>query len=287
MLGTSNAKSKHQGNIAPPKLQRIPKSDGSEPHLRVASKHSKAVSVPTSTAQPDKKEGTWFGQTEKKFLHSYDGTVLKPAQNIATMAGKRYIIIPKNNAMSVQPAITIKPDKIGDKPNTLHVNSAIDSSNVTESQSSQLPATEEQMEKALSNENSNELSIDSLYNQKSAKSNHKNDTVDVSKDTLKDTSNSEETPESPKGSSIAMDVDSNELSDNLIPELEYIKFPEVKPQTKKRFKKLEAKSRRSSQNKSLANGTTQKSNNSKVENSNSVDERTSTAILNIVRASTK
>lgn len=35
------------------------------------------------------------------------------------MAGKRYIVVPKNNAMAVQPAITVRPDKIGDKAPTL------------------------------------------------------------------------------------------------------------------------------------------------------------------------
>ncbi|XP_034947108.1 uncharacterized protein [Chelonus insularis] len=35
----------------------------------------------------------------------------KPAQNIAILSGKKYIVVPKNNAGAVQPAITAKTDK--------------------------------------------------------------------------------------------------------------------------------------------------------------------------------
>ncbi|XP_033207190.1 uncharacterized protein LOC117166881 [Belonocnema kinseyi] len=294
MLNTSNAKSKLQGNLAPPKLQRIPKADGSEPHLRIASKHSKAVSVLTSSAQSDKKEAKRFAQTENDFLHSYDGIVPKPAQNIATMAGKRYIIVPKNNTMSVQPAITLKPDKIGDKPPTLQKNSATDNSNVTENQSSQVAATEEPIEKVASKKDNEVLADKPEANHKDenndqkVKDNSKDVSKDDSKDASKDTSKSEETPaEPPKDNLITMDVDSNELSDHVIQELEDIRFPEVEPPAKKKLKKLEAKNRRSSQNKYLANGTTHNNDNFKVENSNSVDDRTSTAILNIARAGIK
>ncbi|XP_011689685.1 PREDICTED: uncharacterized protein LOC105451120 isoform X2 [Wasmannia auropunctata] len=113
MLGAQNAKSKHQTNSSPPKLQRIPKSESAEAQTRNSSK------IPSSSNSPstvDKKESTWFPQTENEFLQSHDGTIPKPAQNIAVMGGKRYIVVPKNNAMAVQPAITVKPDKIGDKP---------------------------------------------------------------------------------------------------------------------------------------------------------------------------
>jgi len=116
MLSAQNAKSiKHQTNSSLPKLQRIPKSDGAEVQTKNSSKTTKIPSS-NSSSTIDKKESTWFPQTENEFLQSHDGTMPKPAQNIAVMGGKRYIVVPKNNAMAVQPAITIKPDKIGDKP---------------------------------------------------------------------------------------------------------------------------------------------------------------------------
>ncbi|XP_018346112.1 PREDICTED: uncharacterized protein LOC108750824 [Trachymyrmex septentrionalis] len=116
MLSAQNAKSiKHQTNSSLPKLQRIPKSDGAEVQTKNS---SKTIKIPSSNSSStiDKKESTWFPQTENEFLQSHDGTMPKPAQNIAVMGGKRYIVVPKNNAMAVQPAITVKPDKIGDKP---------------------------------------------------------------------------------------------------------------------------------------------------------------------------
>ncbi|XP_018392974.1 PREDICTED: uncharacterized protein LOC108772026 isoform X2 [Cyphomyrmex costatus] len=115
MLSAQNAKSiKHQANASLPKLQRIPKSDSIEVQTRNSTKIPSTSSNSSSTT--DKKESTWFPQTENEFLQSHDGTMPKPAQNIAIMGGKRYIVVPKNNAMAVQPAITVKPDKIGDKP---------------------------------------------------------------------------------------------------------------------------------------------------------------------------
>ena len=277
MLGTSNTKSKHQGNLAPPKLQRIPKSDGSEPHLRIASKLSKTASIPTSIVQNEKKEGTWFTQTENELRHSYDGTVLKPAQNIATMAGKRYIIVPKNNAMAVQPAITIKPDKIGDKPPILHVDSTTESSNICESQSClQATTTEELFEKGVTNQDASEASKDG------SKENQKDNPI-VILDSPKDTSN-------------AMEIDSNQSSENgLVPESsEAISLFEIVPPSKKKLKKSNTKSRKS-QNKALINGTSQNSeinsavqkNYIRMENLKTVDDRTSTAILNIARAGIK
>lgn len=117
MLSAQNTKStKHQTNSSLPKLQRIPKSDGTEAQIKNSSKTTKIPSSSNSSSTIDKKESTWFPQTENEFLQSHDGTMPKPAQNIAVMGGKRYIVVPKNNAMAVQPAITIKPDKIGDKP---------------------------------------------------------------------------------------------------------------------------------------------------------------------------
>lgn len=140
MLGAQNAKSKHQSNSSPPKLQRIPKSDNADAQARSSSKITKISSANSSPSNIDKKEGTWFPQTENEFLQSYDGTMPKPAQNIALMGGKRYIVVPKNNAMAVQPAITVRPDKIGDKPPMLQDGSLTDISNTVDNSVTKLRA---------------------------------------------------------------------------------------------------------------------------------------------------
>ncbi|XP_070166906.1 titin homolog [Polyergus mexicanus] len=140
MLGAQNAKSKHQTNSSPPKLQRIPKSDNMDAQTRNFSKITKISSANSSSSNIDKKEGTWFPQTENEFLQSYDGTMPKPAQNIALMGGKRYIVVPKNNAMAVQPAITVRPDKIGDKPPMLQDGSLTDISNTVDNSVTKLRA---------------------------------------------------------------------------------------------------------------------------------------------------
>ncbi|KAL2725322.1 nucleolar protein dao-5 isoform X1 [Vespula squamosa] len=131
MLGTQNAKQKPQTSLTPPKLQRIPKSENADIQSRSANKFSK-IATTSSTSPSEKKEDTWFPQSENEFLQSHDGILPKPAQNIALMGGKRYIVVPKNNAMAVQPAITVKPDKIGDKPPMLQESSLIDVSNTME-----------------------------------------------------------------------------------------------------------------------------------------------------------
>ncbi|XP_017758289.1 PREDICTED: uncharacterized protein LOC108549429 isoform X1 [Eufriesea mexicana] len=143
MLGAQSAKSKHQVNLSPPKLQRIPKSDNADTQSRNITKVSKTSSTtPHSSLNSDNKESSWFAQTENEFLQSHDGTLPKPAQNIALMGGKRYIVVPKNNAMAVQPAITVKPDKIGDKPPVLQdgmptdISNAVDNSMSTKSRMS-------------------------------------------------------------------------------------------------------------------------------------------------------
>lgn len=133
MLGTQNVKQKPQTSLTPPKLQRIPKSENADIQSRSTSKFSKTATTTTSSTSPsEKKEDTWFPQSENEFLQSHDGILPKPAQNIALMGGKRYIVVPKNNAMAVQPAITVKPDKIGDKPPMLQESSLIDISNTME-----------------------------------------------------------------------------------------------------------------------------------------------------------
>lgn len=141
MLGAQNAKTKHPTNLIPPKLQRIPKSDGTDAQTRSPSRTAKVPSAtPSLPLNIDKKDSGWFPQTENDFLQSHDGTVPKPAQNIAVMGGKRYIVVPKNNAMAVQPAITVKPDMIGDKPPTLHDGSLIDISNTVDNAITKLRA---------------------------------------------------------------------------------------------------------------------------------------------------
>ncbi|XP_054015202.1 uncharacterized protein LOC128896072 isoform X1 [Hylaeus anthracinus] len=133
MLGTQGAKSKHHVTLTPPKLQRIPKSDNPDSQSRNGAKVSKASSATSySSLNSDKKEGNWFAQAEHEFLQSHDGVLPRPAQNIALMGGKKYIVVPKNNAMAVQPAITVKPDKIGDKPPILQDGSLTDISNTVD-----------------------------------------------------------------------------------------------------------------------------------------------------------
>lgn len=133
MLGAQNTKSKHQVNLSPPKLQRIPKSDNADSQSRNATKILKTSSATShSPLNSDNKESSWFAQTENEFLQSHDGILPKPAQNIALMGGKRYIVVPKNNAMAVQPAITVKPDKIGDKPPILQDGTLTDISNAVD-----------------------------------------------------------------------------------------------------------------------------------------------------------
>ncbi|XP_076172948.1 uncharacterized protein LOC143149451 isoform X2 [Ptiloglossa arizonensis] len=132
MLGAQSAKLKHQVNLTPPKLQRIPKSDSADLQSRNTAKVTRTPLASYSPSNSDKKESNWFAQAEHEFLQSHDGILPKPAQNIALMGGKRYIVVPKNNAMAVQPAITVKPDKIGDKPPILQDGSLTDISNTVD-----------------------------------------------------------------------------------------------------------------------------------------------------------
>ncbi|XP_012256554.2 titin homolog [Athalia rosae] len=131
MLGAQNTKSKHPLNSTPPKLQRIPKSDSQDSQTRNAQKVSRSITNQKSPVV-EKNEGSWYTHARNELLHSCDGSLPKPAQNIALMAGKKYIVVPKNNAMAVQPAITVKQDKIGDKPPLLKESSPTEVSNTTE-----------------------------------------------------------------------------------------------------------------------------------------------------------
>lgn len=296
MIGTSNIKSKHPGNIAPPKLQRIPKSDGTDAHLRIISKYSKSGTCPppppppTSlppVSQSEKKETAWFNKNDNEFLHSYDGSIPKPAQNIATMAGKKYIIIPKNNSMAVQPAITVKQDKIGDKIPALPVNSSTDNPSVpNEEISSQIAPIDEQLKKSASNnEGDNVVSMDSSNNQKDSPA---DDKVDDSKNIDPSNDAPKETVKPTNETSTPMEIDSNDISEKNLPleSNEPSKLPEVNNSGKKKLKKTVGKNRRGSQNKFLANGTSPKGA-FMAQSSNIVDDRQSTAILNIARAGLK
>jgi hypothetical protein len=116
VLSAQNSKSIHQTGLLP-KLQRIPKLDSSYPLQSVTPKTSKTVKSHTLSKVSEKKESSWCIQTESEFLHKNEVAPFKPAQNIALMGGKRYIVVPKNNVMAIQPAITLRQDnKIGDKP---------------------------------------------------------------------------------------------------------------------------------------------------------------------------
>lgn len=133
MLGAQNPKAKHPLNTTPPKLQRIPKSDSNaDTQMRNVQKISRSIMNKKSTPIVEKKEGSWYTHSRNELLHSSDGSMPKPAQNIALMAGKKYIVVPKNNAMAVQPAVTSKTDKIGDKPPFLRDSSPTEVSNTNE-----------------------------------------------------------------------------------------------------------------------------------------------------------
>ncbi|XP_043461937.1 uncharacterized protein LOC122498306 isoform X3 [Leptopilina heterotoma] len=297
MIGTSNIKAKHSGNIAPPKLQRIPKSDGTDAHLRIISKHLKSGPCQTAVALPppptptpppashsiaqstEKKEAAWFNKNDNDFrLNSYDGSVPKPAQNIATMAGKRYIIIPKNNSMAVQPAITVKQDKLTDKTPALPINSSTDNT-VSKEETTQIkeltPIVEQKEKTIIDNEGPSETSMEIFSDNQKENVNEdlvedlKNISHEISKDV-------QETGEAGKEFSTPMEIESNEMnfpveaSDNG-------KLSEIVNLGRKKLKKAVGKNRRGVRSKYLSNGTTQKL----------VDERASSGILNIARAGLK
>lgn len=94
MLGSNPAAYKPQGSLIPlPKLQRI----NAEPQ------NLPKVPAIVSTYNSNDRKSDFYKIAE---LPSS-----LPAQNLAVMNGKKYIVIPKNNAMAVQPAITIKKEK--------------------------------------------------------------------------------------------------------------------------------------------------------------------------------
>lgn len=114
MLATQTNKSK-QPLPSLPKLQKTVKTE--IPEVLEQNSYSSPPS-PISSPQPlqtERKDTNWSASSEKEYLQRQEGSSPKPAQNIAVMSGKRYIVVPKNNAMAVQPAITMKQDKIADK----------------------------------------------------------------------------------------------------------------------------------------------------------------------------
>lgn len=60
------------------------------------------------------KDRSWFAR-RNEYVHNHASSVAKPAQNIAVLGDKRYIVIPKNNSMSVQPAIKPRNNRFTDK----------------------------------------------------------------------------------------------------------------------------------------------------------------------------
>ncbi|XP_015117956.1 uncharacterized protein LOC107041748 isoform X2 [Diachasma alloeum] len=104
MLGSHTIKSKL------PKPHQSSKPETEEP-LKDKIPMSNLSEVPSVIDNVDTSLSSWFSPPGKKFLHNHGGCKLQPAQNIAKMGGKRYIVVPKNNDMAVQPAIPIRPDR--------------------------------------------------------------------------------------------------------------------------------------------------------------------------------
>lgn len=116
MIGSQNLKSGHLSaieKISPSKSQKTPVSENAmDSPIKVAGKSSRHSNIALSTPNRTNNSSLWFERANREFLHRQDVSEPKPAQNIALLAGKRYIVVPKNNAMSVQPAIAARPDKM-------------------------------------------------------------------------------------------------------------------------------------------------------------------------------
>ncbi|XP_043283732.1 uncharacterized protein [Venturia canescens] len=118
MMSSQNAAKVQPSVVTSPKPTKTVKTESSKSEPRRLEKKRNLSRSPNVSPSAERKDTAWL-HTGNEFLRGHDGTVPKPAQNIALMAGKRYIVVPKNNAMAVQPAITVRPDKIGDKAPTL------------------------------------------------------------------------------------------------------------------------------------------------------------------------
>lgn len=143
MIGTHNAKSKFLTTGLTPSIQKPTKIDTD---IIISSNKSLKTSNSTNIIDKNKKDESIkksLISRRKEYIHSHDGSALRPAQNIAIMGNKSYIVIPKNNAMSVQPAI--KPrHSLANKSgyyqdnllNDLNEKNIIDRKNITTSSSS-------------------------------------------------------------------------------------------------------------------------------------------------------
>lgn len=109
MLNAQNSKPAHQTGLLPT-LQLIPKSNTSRSLQNVTSKIIDLTEKEKECCDP---------RIKNKISHYYGNSSLKPAQNIGLITGKRYIIVPKNNDMAVQPPRTLIQDKF--KPNQSRV----------------------------------------------------------------------------------------------------------------------------------------------------------------------
>ncbi|KAK0163562.1 hypothetical protein PV327_007231 [Microctonus hyperodae] len=116
MIGSQNLKSGHLSaieKISPSKSQKNPVSENTmDSPIKVAGKSLRHSNTSLSTSNRTNNSSLWFERANREFLHRQDVSEPKPAQNIALLGGKRYIVVPKNNAMSVQPAIAARPDKM-------------------------------------------------------------------------------------------------------------------------------------------------------------------------------
>ncbi|XP_063977307.1 uncharacterized protein LOC135162594 isoform X2 [Diachasmimorpha longicaudata] len=104
MLGSHTIKSKL------PKPHQSSKTE-TEESLKDKAPVSNTSGVTSVMDKVDTSLSSWLSPPDKKYLRSHDGCKPQPAQNIAKMGGKRYIVIPKNNDMAVQPAIPIRSDR--------------------------------------------------------------------------------------------------------------------------------------------------------------------------------
>ncbi|OXU21071.1 hypothetical protein TSAR_015732, partial [Trichomalopsis sarcophagae] len=97
-----------------PKLQLIPKLDTEGSTQSDVLNISKIGSSDNQIILNEKIKKKWYPENENKFLPDRELVLLKPAQNIVSMNNKKFIVIPKNNSMAVQPAMTLRKDKIED-----------------------------------------------------------------------------------------------------------------------------------------------------------------------------
>lgn len=116
MLGSQAIKSSTLGlndKRSPPKLQKLLRSESTESIGKISGKLSRNALTMTNKIDD---AALWFERESRDYFPRQDGSEPKPAQNIARLGGKRYIVVPKNNAMAVQPAITARPDKMQLRP---------------------------------------------------------------------------------------------------------------------------------------------------------------------------